>query len=218
MQQVDSHASGDRRMNYERLKEAEAIFLARFPGGFGDPGLERVRKSHNVAKLSEFTRANLTAITISQPQKFADVLQKIVGRASMVSRFEKPPFREMLGSLTSKDKRRLADAFRKRLVGRKKREGFEEIVDFLAHYRLARWSLVSAVPFYFAPTKEVFVKPTTAKKIIAGLEIEELDYRPRPDWAFYDGYRKLILDIRQKIDPSLAPHNAAVAGFLMTTL
>ena len=76
-------------MNLEKLKEAEAVFLAHYPGGFDDPGLERVRKSHNVGRLSEFTRENLTAITFAQPQKFADVLEKIVSRSSMVSRFEK---------------------------------------------------------------------------------------------------------------------------------
>ena len=124
----------------------------------------------------------------------------------------------MLGSLTSGDKRTLAAAYEKRLTGRKKRKGFEEIVEFFARYKLARWSIVSCVPFYFAPTREVFVKPTTAKKIIAGLEVRDLHYHARPDWAFYEGYRKLILAIRKEIDPSLAGNNAGIAGFLMTTL
>lgn len=205
-------------MNVRKLKEAEAAFLAQFPGGFADPGMERIRKSHNVERLAAFARENLTAITLSQPHKLADTLVKIVSRSSMVSRFEKPPFREFLTSLTSRDKRRLADAFTKRLSGRKKREGFDEIVEIFGRHKLARWSLVSAVPFYFAPRTEAFVKPTTAKKIIRLLEIEDLDYRPRPDWAFYDGYRKLLLDIRRRVDPSLTPNNAATAGFLMVML
>ena len=77
---------------------------------------------------------------------------------------------------------------------------------------------MSAVPFYFAPTKEAFVKPTTAKRILAFLEVDELHYRPRPDWAFYDGYRRLILDIRDEVDPSLTASNAAITGFLMSTI
>jgi hypothetical protein len=136
----------------------------------------------------------------------------------MVSRFEKPLFREFLGALDSKDKRRLAEAFRKRLMGRKKREGFEAIVDLLGYHKLARWSLVSAVPFYFSPSNEAFVKPTTAKRIVAFLDVEDLRYHARPDWAFYDGYRKLILDVKKQVDPSLTPNNAAVTGFLMATL
>lgn len=205
-------------MNILKLKEAEAAFLARFPEGFNDPGMEKVRKSHNVGQLADFARANLTEATFSQPHKFAEVLLKIISRSSMVSRFEKPPFKECLGSLDSIDKRYLAEAFRKRLVGRKKREGFEEIVGLLARHKLARWSLVSAVPFYFAPSTEAFVKPTTAKKIVTLLEIGELHYRPRPDWAFYDGYRKLIQEIKKQVDPSLTPNNAATTGFLMATL
>lgn len=205
-------------MNVQRLKEAEGAFLARYPLGFDDPGLARIRKSHNVERLAAFVKENVTEATLSRPQRFADLLVTIVGRASMVSRFEKPPFRAFIGTLDSKDKRRLADAFRKRLIGRRRREGFEEIVELLARFKLARWSLVSALPFYLAPAREAFVKPTTAKKIVEHLEVDALCYRPRPDWAFYDGYRRLILDIKAQVNPSLAPNNAAVTGFLMAFL
>jgi hypothetical protein len=205
-------------VNLAKLKEAEAIFLSRYPGGFDDPGLAHVRRRHNVAKLTEFTRETLTPLTFSRPDRFVEALEKIVSRSSMVSRFEKPPFKAMLRSLATPDRRRLADAFEKRLAGRKKREGFDEIVDFLAFHKLARWSVVSCVPYYYAPTKEAFVKPTTAKKIVAGLEAEGLEYGPRPSWQFYDGYRKLLLAVKREIDPSLGGNNAGIAGFLMTTL
>ena len=205
-------------MNTQKLKEAEAAFLARFPMGFSDPGMEKIRKSHNVDRLADFTRANVTEAALSRPQRFADILLKIVSRSSMVSRFEKPPFREFLDALNSRDKRHLAEAFRRRLFGTKKREGFEEIVDLLERYKLARWTLVSAVPFYFAPAKEAFVKPSTARRIVAFLDMEELRYNPRPDWEFYVGYRKLVLDIKKKVDPSLTPNNAATTGFLMATM
>ena len=202
-------------MNIQKLKEAEAAFLARFPGGFNDPGLEKIRKSHNIERLAEFARTNLTQAALSRPQGFADTLLKIVSRSSMVSRFEKPPFREFIDALDSNGKRRLAEAFRKRLFGRNKREGFDEIVDLLAHYKLARWSLVSAASFYLAPSKEAFVKPSTAMKIITFLDMGNLRYRARPDWAFYIGYRRLILDVKKNVDSSLTPNNAATTGFLM---
>ena len=207
-------------MNIQKLREAEGVFLSRFPEGFNDPDpwMERIRKRHNIDKLHEFARENLTDITFSQPHKFTDVLISIITRSSMVSRFEKPPFRRFVESLDSKDRRKLAEAFRIRLVGRKKREGFDEIVSLFARYKLARWSLVSAVPFYFSPVKEAFVKPTTAKKLVACLEIEDLHYHARPDWAFYSGYRKLILDIRKLVDSNLISNNAAITGFLMSSL
>lgn len=205
-------------VNIQKLRQAEAAFLARYPEGFNDPGLDHIKKRHNVDKLAQFTQASLDELTLSKPSAFADALLKIISRSSMVSRFEKPPFRDFLGALDSKGKRRLADAFRKRLYGRKKREGFEEIVDILVQYKLARWSLVSAVPFYFSPKKEAFVKPTTAKNLVAYLEVEDLHYQARPDWKFYDGYRKLIGQIKKQFDPSLTPNNAAVTGVFMATM
>ena len=205
-------------MNIRRLKEAEAAFLDHFPLGFKDPGMDTIRKRHNVGQLAEFAKENLTELAFVQPQKFSETLVRIIGRSSMVSRFEKAPFRDFINALTSKDKRVLADTFQKRLVGRKKREAFNEIVNIFAKYKLARWSLVSAVPFYFAPKREAFVKPTTAKKIISLLEIEGLNYHPRPDWAFYDGYRRMVLEIKDHLDPSLTSNNAAITGFLMFAL
>lgn len=205
-------------MNLRRLREAEAAFLSRYPLGFADPGLEPIRKRHNVEQLAKFTRENLTPLTLAKPETFTDVLVRIIGRASMVSRFEKAPFRDCIGSLSTKEKRILAEAFEQRLFGRKKREGFEKIVEFLARYKLARWSIVSAVPFYLAPKREVFVKPTTAKQIIELLEVDSLDYRSRPDWAFYDGYRRLVTGIGKELDPSLTANNAAITGLLMVSL
>ena len=88
----------------------------------------------------------------------------------------------------------------------------------LAHYKLAKWSLMSAIPFYFAPKKEAFVKPTTAKKIIAYLEIDNLHYKPTPSWEFYRGYRQVLDDVRREVHPSLSSNYAALSGFLMTTI
>ena len=133
----------------------------------------------------------------------------------MVSRFEKPPFKDFVNSLASPEKAHLALAFEKRLYGRNKRRGFEEISDMLAYYKLAKWSVISCVPFYFAPKKEAFVKPTTAKGIIKFLEVEGLEYKPKPTWAFYQGYQKLIADIKKQVNPSITPNNAALTGFLM---
>ena len=205
-------------MNLRRVREAEAAFLERFPGGFADPGMEPIRKRHNVDRLTAYAKENMNAVTLGQPDRFADALVHIVTRASMVSRFEKAPFRDCIASLDSKEKAALAGAFEKRLVGRNRKQGFEEIVGFLARYKLARWSLVSALPFYLAPTRDVFVKPTTAKKIVAELEVEGLVYRPRPDWSFYDGFRRVIRDVGRELDPSLTRNNAAITGLLVFSL
>lgn len=205
-------------MNYQRLKEAEAGFLQRYPDGFADEAMESVKKKHNVDKLVQFTQENLTRERFNRPEFIAQTLVKIVGRSSMVSRFEKPKFRDFISSLNSNEKQGLADAFEKRLYGRQKQRGFEEILGMLAHHKIAKWAVISVVPFYFAPTKEAFVKPTTAKGILAHLEVKELIYKPTPTWEFYKGYLRLLKEIRTQVAPSLSPNNAALTGFLMVSL
>ena len=202
-------------MNYQKLKEAEAGFLARYPEGFSDPEMASIKKKHNVDKLVEFAQENLTRTNFNRPEFIAETVLKIVSRSSMVSRFEKPKFKDFIHSLNSHEKQALADAFEKRLYGRQKQRGFEEILGMLNHHKLARWSVISVVPFYFAPNKEAFVKPTTAKGILKYLEVENLEYKPTPSWAFYKGYSKLLSEIKREVAPSLSPNNAALTGFLM---
>lgn len=205
-------------MNYQKLKDAEGSFLQRYPGGFADPGLEVIKKKHNVDKLVEFSQQGLTRANFNRPEFIAETLLKIVSRSSMVSRFEKPKFRDFINALNSHEKQALADAIEKRLYGRQKKRGFEEFAGMLSHHRLAKWSVISAVPFYFSPVQEAFVKPTTAKGILAYLEVAGLEYKPTPSWGFYRGYLDLLREIKQQVVPSLAPNNAALTGFLMSSI
>lgn len=205
-------------MNIEKLKLAEADFLARYPEGFADPGLAPIRKKHNVDKLTEFAQANLTRSHFNRPEHIAETLVKIISRSSMVSMFEKPKFRDFVASLNSHEKEHLAFAFEKRLHGRAKRAGFEEVLGMLSYYKIAKWPIVSAIPYYFAPKKEAFVKPTTAKGIIAYLEVDDLQYKPMPSWEFYRGYLKLLDQVKEEVHPSLSPSYAALSGFLMVSI
>jgi hypothetical protein len=205
-------------MNIQKLKQAEADFLGRYPEGFADPGLAPIRKKHNVDKLTEFAQANLTRAHFTRPEHIAQTLVKIISRSSMVSMFEKPKFRDFVALLNSHEKEHLSFAFEKRLHGRAKRAGFEEVQGMLAAHKIAKWPIVSAVPYYFAPKKEAFVKPTTAKGIIAYLEVDNLHYKPTPSWEFYRGYLKLLDQVKQEVHPSLSPSYAALSGFLMVSM
>jgi len=205
-------------VNIKKLKQAEAEFLARYPGGFADPAMAPIKKKHNVDKLTEFAQANLTRSHFNRPEHVCDTLVRIISRSSMVSMFEKPKFRDFVRSLNNHEKEHLAFAFEKRLYGRSKRAGFEEILGMLSHHKIAKWPIISAVPFYFAPKKEAFVKPTTAKGIIAYLEIDDMQYRPGPSWEFYSAYVKLLNQVKKEVHPSISPNYAALSGFLMSTM
>ena len=204
-------------MNLDKLKEVESAFLMRYPLGFDDPGLVPIRKKHNVDKLISLAQTNLTQLNCHQPQFVAKTLVDIVSRSSMVSRFEKPAFRDFINSLDSYEKETLAFAVEQRLYGNRPK-GFDLIVGLLTPYKLAKWPILSAMPFYFSPQREAFVKPTTAKNIIEFLEVKDLVYSPTPSWAFYTGYRKLVVEIKKQVHSSLSPNSAALTGFLMISI
>lgn len=204
-------------MNLQKLKEAEAHFLTSYPDGFADEGLADISKKHPLDRMTTLAREVLSRESFDQPQTLVDNLVRLVSRSSMVSMFEKPKFRDAVHDMNSDERAAFAAAYKK-LVHGKQSKGFEEVVDILAARKIARWSVITIGLFYYRPQTEVFVKPTTAKKIVEGLSLSHLEYHPRPDWAFYEGYRTAIEDIRKRVSPSLSSNNAALTGFLMMTL
>ena len=67
-------------MNYQKLKDAEGSFLQRYPGGFADPGMEAVKKKHNVDKLVEFAQQNLVRANFNRPEVFDLKVKAGIGR------------------------------------------------------------------------------------------------------------------------------------------
>ena len=204
-------------MNLKRLKQAEAEFLARYPGGFNHPDMVTIGKKHNVGNMTEQAKELLSKKSFKKTGPVLDSLIKIVSSSSMVSMFEKHKFRDYVNGLDRDEREALAMGFQLLLHGKQQR-GFEIVIDILARGKLAKWSLITICPNYMKPLYEVFVKPTTAKNVIKYLELENLDYKPRPSWAFYEEFRRQILAMKEKVDPSISPSNAAFTGFLMMSL
>jgi len=204
-------------MNLEKLQQAEANFFALYPEGFADPAMQEISKRHKMDKLVEFARASFSPDCGSNIEQTVTNMVKTVSRSSMVSMFEKPKFRDFVARLDRVQKGFLVDSLIEYLHGNQQ-AGFEGIVDLLRTEKLARWSVLTIIPAYYAPTKEVFVKPTTAKGVIAHFEVLDLVYKPQPSWDFYKGYRALINKNKKKVDKRLSPSNAAFSGFLMMSL
>ena len=203
-------------MNLKKLREAESLFLHRYPGGFASEEMVKIGKKHNVDKLSEFAASALAKKSFVSKGAVLDDIVKIVSRSSMVSMFEKPKFRDYVNGMNRDDREFLAAGF-KRLLHGKQEKGFNDILDVLTEGKLARWSLITICSLYYKPTTEVFVKPTTTKNVIKQFELDDLVYKPRPSWAFYQSYREAINLMKTKVAPSLSPNNAAFTGFLMMT-
>ena len=200
-----------------KLKTAEAMFLQRFPGGFDDPEMQVIAKRHRMDKMITFAQDSFSLSALEDINKSADNMVKIVSRSSMVSMFEKPKFREFVGCLNAADREFLVQSLGQ-LLHSDQQSGFEALVHIMQTEKLAKWSLVSIIPAYFAPNTEVFVKPTTAKNIIMHFEVPDLLYRPLPSWHFYTVYRELINQSKKLVDPGLSPTNAAFSGFLMMAM
>lgn len=205
------------QMNFEKLKLAEANFLSEYPGGFEHPEMLKIGKKHKMDKMIELAKGSFAASNFTQDSLVCENMVKLVNRSSMVSMFEKPKFRDFVNGMNDEKRAFFVDALKEMLHG-KKQLGFEAFVELLKTEKLAKWSLVTILPTYLSPKKEVFVKPTTAKGVIEFFEVEELVYKPQPTWQFYIGYRKLINQMKKQVSKELSPSNAAFSGFLMMAM
>ncbi len=204
-------------LDTQKLKRLETDFLMRYPGGFNDPDMLAITKKHNFNKMVAFTQSAFDMVACSNIHVTADNMVKVISRSSLISMFEKPKFRDFVRNLNEYDKAFLVEALINMLHG-KQQFGFEAMADLLRTEKLAKWSLISIIPAYYAPQKQVFVKPTTAKNILKYFEVEEPIYKPAPTWDFYKKYRQLVIEGKGKVNKSLSPSNAAFTGFLMMTV
>jgi len=204
-------------LDAKKLKVLEGDFLMQYPKGFSDPEMIKIGKKHNVAKMTDMTKECFTKQACSNVHVTAENMIKVVSRSSMVSMFEKPKFRDFVRGMDENEKAFLVGALSHILHG-KQQLGFEAMVDILKTQKLAKWSLITIIPAYHNPTREVFVKPTTAKNILKHFEIADPIYKPAPTWDFYKKYRTLINNAKKTVNKNLSPSNAAFSGFLMMTV
>ncbi|HSJ88992.1 MAG TPA: hypothetical protein VK909_17410 [Anaerolineales bacterium] len=201
-------------MNIQKLKQAEAEFFARYPGGFDNPELIEIRKHHRLEKMFQLAQQSFAEKYFEQPELIVDNMMKIISQSSLISRFEKPTYRNFNHALLRQEKQRLSKALEAMLYGNQQ-NGFETLAGMLQTWKLAKWSLMTICQAYYHPQTEVFIKPTTTKNIIRYFELDHLHYYPTPTWAFYDHYRSTINEMKNKVDASLSPNSVAFTGFLM---
>tara|TARA_R110000824_G_scaffold336_1_gene1760 strand:+ start:180443 stop:181057 length:615 start_codon:yes stop_codon:yes gene_type:complete len=204
-------------MNLEKLKEAESAFLYKYPGGFENPDMLLIGKKHNVGKRITQAQTCFAKSKFRNHESICDDMVKVISAASMVSLFEKPKFRDLIKTLPAKQKQQLSNGL-KNFLHEDQQKGFNAMLEILRSNKMAKWTLMTIIPNYYSPDNEVFVKPTTAKGVIAAFELSGLAYKPQPTWEFYRAYRNSILEMKDLVDISLRPSNAAFCGFLMMTL
>lgn len=200
-------------MNLEKLKDLESEFLERHPKGFEDAHFFPTMKKFKPEKLEEFAKEALKVENFSNPNLVVDGFFKTIQKSVLVSLFDKLKLKDAIMSLNSYEKDMLSIEIYELLYGDKK-EGFEGLVEFLAQYNLAKWTLVSVVPYSINRQTEYFIKPTTTKNIIKYFELKDLIYKPKPSFEFYEKYTKVLDKMKSNIEDSLTFDNAAFTGFL----
>ncbi len=204
-------------MNMDKLKEAQARFMLQYPGGFSHPEMLAIAKKHKVEKMNRMAQDSFGIEQFADPDKIARSFCEIIKQSSLVSVFEKVRFREAAETFTTHQNERLAQGLREFLHGGQE-AGFQQLVELLDEYKLAKWPLLTVCPTYFRPDYEAFVKPTTAKRVVEYFELQGLKYSSKPNFAFYKAYREHINLMKQQIDISLQDGNAAFCGFLMMAI
>jgi len=204
-------------MNLEKLKIAEANFFAFYPKGFEDEALLAIIKRHNTEGIGKSVRELFAPERFRNPDEICESFAKIVSKSSLISLFEKPKVRDMIKSMSMDQRDMLSIALYELLHG-KREKGFEMIVEVLAIYTLAKWSIVTLIPYYYDREKNFFIKPTTTKDIIKFLEIGGLIYKPRPSFEFYERYTEVLTQMRSHVSSLIGRDNAGFTGFLMMAM
>ncbi len=204
-------------MNFEKLKDAEGIFLERFPLGFQSPELIEIVKKHKPEKMQKFAEDSFAETNFEFPLKVTENYIKIATSSSMVSVFEKPKFRDYIKSLNEEEKVLVAESLHKFLYGNEE-EGFDYLNQILKNGKMAKWTLLTVVKAYLRPSYDVFVKPTTAKSILSQFEIEGIKYSATPNFYFYNEYRNIINEMKANVKGFKVDSNAAFTGFLMIAM
>ena len=201
-------------MKIEKLKIIEDYFYETYPKGFEDEAMLPIVKRHNIPKVTALAREYFAPDKFVYPEQIIEDMTKTVSKSSMISLFDKPKFRDETKAMSIEQKDILCIGLSEFLHGNQK-SGFEMMLEVLVAKKLARWSLISVIPYYYTPDVELFVKPTTTKGIINYFEIKDIVYKPRPSYEFYTKYKEIIEELKYHVNPSLRDDNAKFTGFLM---
>ena len=204
-------------MNINKLIRLESEFLHQYPNGFKSEEMVKVKKKHNLNKVTEYLKKVCSKENMKLGLSVYDDVIKVVSKSSMVSVFEKMKFRDLAKELDNLDKHFLKDSIYELIHGDEE-NGFNMMISLLAPYKLAKWPIITVWRAYWNIEYDVFVKPTTVKKIINYLELEDIKYTPKVNYDFYKKYRVYINELKKNVIPSLKPNNPAFSGFLMMTI
>lgn len=201
-------------MRRELLIAAQKEFLRMYPGGFHNEEMQVLVRKHKIDKMTDFTQESFSGERFNNPLQVFENIVKIFSRSSVVSVFEKAKFRDFARDMDTDQKLRLVSGLFERLHGDAEL-GFNEIKNVLLEGNLAKWPLLTVIPYYYDNHGEIFMKPTTVKNVIRTFELEGVVYNSKPDYEIYEAYKREFMKMKEIVEPEVAPENGAFSGFLM---
>lgn len=196
----------------------EHTFLSRFPNGFYNEEIKKSSKKHNIGKHVDYIHNVCSKENLRLGLSVYNDVIKVVLRSSMVSVFEKMRFRDLMREFDDMEKRLFLESVYQLLHGDEE-EGFNDMVNLLLPFKLAKWPIITVWRAYYNIHEDVFVKPTTVKKILKYLEVDDFQYKPKVTYEFYKKYRVFLNSLKQYVEhPSLIISNPAFSGFFMISI
>lgn len=198
-----------------KMKALEEKFFFIHPEGFDGEEMKSIEKKHKLDKLSTMAREMFSKEAFDH-QDIIENYRKIVNASTLVSRFEKPAFKDFINSLTPEEKEALKHGLYENLHGDEEK-GFAELVNIMTPYKTAKWPILTILRAYYHLDDDIFIKPTTVKMILKYFEAD-FKYTSKPNYEFYNKYRAFLLDIKSTASQAVKPNNPAFSGFLMMTI
>ena len=170
-------------------------------------------KQFNPEKLEQMTKELLHKDNFAQPDIVCENYVKIISKAAVISFYDKLKLKDAIKDMGMYEKDMFSIALYDILHGNKS-AGFDTFVEILSEYKLAKWTLISIVPYFMNRKKEYFIKPTATKDIIRYLELKNVEYKPKPSFKFYKEYKKNLNEIKKNVPKKLTTDNICLTGFL----
>lgn len=200
-------------MNKKKLKELEENFFEYYPKGFEDEKLIKTSKIFDTKRFNNVVKSSFDIKNFSNCEQICQDFFKILLKSPLISFYEGDILKSALKSFTNYEKDMLS-IYLQELLHEDLNSGFEDFVELLAIKNLAKWHIVTLIPYYFAPEQNYFLKPTTTKNIIKYFELENLKYNSKPNYEFYENYTKELEIMKNSVRKELRDDNAKFTGFL----
>lgn len=204
-------------MNIEKLKECEYRFYDYYKDGFNDEKLVKTVKLFNTIKFNEMAKKSFAIENFSNIEIVTEGFFTILLKSPLVSFYEGDTLRKALKSFTNFEKEMLSIYLQDILYGNLK-NSFDDFIELMATKNLAKWHIITLIPYYFLPNENYFLKPTTTKNIIKYFELENLKYSSKPTFKFYKEYIKMLEKMKKVVKKELVDDNAKFTGFLRMTM